>query len=55
MSEISEINMPNVIHVRGVSEYLKKNNPGAWANVLKKCGTSGASAACAQINEALNV
>ena len=33
-------------------EYPKKNSPGAQANDMKKCGTSGA---CAQINELLNV
>ena len=27
MSKISKINMPNVIHVQGVSEYPKKKQP----------------------------
>ena len=35
-----------------VRNIRKKNIPGARANVLKKCGTSGA---CAKINELLNV
>ena len=35
-----------------VRNIRKKNIPGAQANVLNKCGTSGA---CAQINELLNV
>ena len=33
MSEISEINMPNVIHVQGVSEYPKQKQ--FWC--LGKC------------------
>ena len=49
MSEISEINMPNVIRVLGVSGISDKNSTGAWVNVpKKKCGTSGASGECAQ-------
>ena len=36
MSEISEINMPNVIHVLGVSGISDKNSTGAQVNVRKK-------------------
>ena len=35
MSEISEINMSNVIHVLGVSGIFEKNSHGARDNVLK--------------------
>ena len=56
---MSEINMPstykNVIHVPGMSGISERNSPGAQVIVLEKCGTSGESAECAQINEALNV
>ena len=56
LSEISEINMPNVIHVMGGSGISNKNSTGAQVNVLKKkCRTSGASGECAQINGLLIV
>ena len=42
MSEMSKINIPNVIHVMGVSGISERNHPGVWVNFLKKCWTSWA-------------
>ena len=51
MSEVSEINIPHVIDVLGVSGISEKDSPSVPANVLEKCGTSGASLRHEQVNQ----